>query len=201
MSRDRHEHNHRNDRGRSRTPRFGDDQPDFSFPVRRQEQDDGEQVTGTVKWFNGTKGYGFIEVPGKKDAFLHASVLARAGIEHPSEGATIKCRVRFGEKSEVVSVEAVDESTAAPQPPRSPRPASGGRNEPSVVAEKVEATVKFFNATKGFGFMQGAEYDIFFHTSVVQRSGFDELQAGDVVLVDVGQGDKGRVAVRIHEAP
>jgi CspA family cold shock protein len=44
-------------------------------------------ATGTVKWFNGQKGFGFIEPDtGGKDVFLHISAVERAGIAHPNEG-------------------------------------------------------------------------------------------------------------------
>jgi cold shock protein len=44
-------------------------------------------ATGTVKWFNATKGYGFIQPDsGGKDVFLHISAVERSGMEHPHEG-------------------------------------------------------------------------------------------------------------------
>ena len=47
-------------------------------------------ATGTVKWFNAQKGYGFIEPDeGGKDVFLHISAVERAGLNNPVEGQKI----------------------------------------------------------------------------------------------------------------
>jgi cold shock protein len=47
-------------------------------------------ATGTVKWFNATKGYGFIQSDsGGKDVFLHISAVERAGLSTVNEGAKV----------------------------------------------------------------------------------------------------------------
>jgi cold shock protein len=52
------------------------------------------ELTGTVKWFNGEKGFGFVTVPdGGKDVFLHISVLERAQLTHLAEGQRVSMRV------------------------------------------------------------------------------------------------------------
>ena len=50
-------------------------------------------TTGKIKWFNPTKGYGFIEQEGNKDVFLHVSALEEAGIDTLQEGETISFEI------------------------------------------------------------------------------------------------------------
>ena len=59
-----------------------------------------DQKNGTVKWFNGKKGYGFIstDVEGEKDVFVHASALRTAGLRFLSEGDKISFSVEDGDK-------------------------------------------------------------------------------------------------------
>ena len=50
-------------------------------------------TTGKIKWFNPTKGYGFIEQEGSKDVFLHVSALEQAGISTLKEGEEIEFEI------------------------------------------------------------------------------------------------------------
>ena len=50
-------------------------------------------TTGKIKWFNPTKGYGFIEQEGNKDVFLHVSALEEAGIDTLQEGEAISFEI------------------------------------------------------------------------------------------------------------
>ena len=50
-------------------------------------------TTGKIKWFNPTKGYGFIEQEGSKDVFLHVSALEEAGISTLKEGEEIEFEI------------------------------------------------------------------------------------------------------------
>jgi CspA family cold shock protein len=62
-------------------------------------------ATGTVKWFNTTKGYGFIQPDnGGKDVFVHVSAVERAGLRSLNEGQ----KVEFQEREERGKVAAVD---------------------------------------------------------------------------------------------
>ena len=79
-------------------------------------------VKGTVKWFNASKGYGFITLENGGDAFCHASALTALGITNLQQGATIVCDLQESPRGlQVVTVHNVDTSTADPNPPRRPR--------------------------------------------------------------------------------
>ena len=60
-------------------------------------------------------------------------------------------------------------------------------------------TVKWFNNTKGFGFIEPAEgsEDVFVHHSVIQGDGFKTLKPGQSVTFDIEQGEKGLAAVNV----
>ncbi len=54
-------------------------------------------ATGTVKWFNATKGFGFIQPEdGSKDVFLHISAVERAGLQSPADGQKIEYELESG---------------------------------------------------------------------------------------------------------
>jgi CspA family cold shock protein len=88
----------------------------------------------TVKWFNGTKGYGFVTLENGGDAFCHASALQALGTPSLQQGATIVCDLQESPRGlQVVQVHSVDNSTADPSAggggggfgdrgPRPPRP-------------------------------------------------------------------------------
>ncbi|QCN95265.1 cold-shock protein [Azospirillum argentinense] len=77
-----------------------------------------------------------------------------------------------------------------------PRRAAGG---PTT---QTEGTVKWFNATKGFGFIaqDGGGQDVFVHVKAVERSGLQGLNDGQRVRISIRQGDKGPEAVSVEEA-
>ena len=57
-------------------------------------------ATGVVKWFNGQKGFGFIEPSdGSKDVFVHISAVERAGLGGLAEGQRVNYEIRTDRKS------------------------------------------------------------------------------------------------------
>ena len=80
----------------------------------------GRRVDATVKWFNPSKGFGFVTMAdGTQDAFLPMAILRRAGYDDVSEGSSISCEIGSGVKGPlVVNVISIDASTAVtPRPP------------------------------------------------------------------------------------
>ncbi|WP_448206125.1 cold-shock protein [Azospirillum sp. sgz302134] len=167
-------------------------------------------IRATVKWFNATKGFGFVTPDdGTPDAFLHSTVLQFCGHDSLPEGATITCDLSRGPKGpQVATIHDVDTSTASesPRPSRAPRSDSYGGGFSSGggygggAEETVDGTVKWFNVSKGFGFIAPSTggKDIFVHIRALERSGLDVLADGEQVRVTVRQGVKGPEAQRVE---
>jgi cold shock protein len=162
-------------------------------------------VWGRVKWFNPTKHYGFVALSdGSGDVFLHATALAGLGISALQPGETLEFRVTVGERGpQVAEVISVDSSTAAPSRPPRKGPGRSQSDRQYLTASSQEmGTVKWYNATKGFGFVvpDGGGKDIFVHASALERAGILRLSEGQRVLISVAEGRKGPEAASIQAA-
>ena len=157
------------------------------------------EVAGRIKWFDVARGYGFV-VPddGSDDILLHVTALKGSRWQTVLEGARIVCEAHRKTKGmQVLRIISMDESTAIQ--PESALPRAHTQIEGQVSGYEI-AIVKWFNQTKGFGFLtrgEGTE-DIFLHMETVRRYGMTELRPGDSVLVRYGSGPKGLMATEVR---
>jgi cold shock protein len=179
----------------------------FRRPSPREDAaPSGPTLDAVVKWFNAEKGFGFVELgDGSGDAFLHIGVLQNAGHDVVAPETKLKVQVGQGQKGRqvtaVLEVDASSAAAAAAQPGRRPSPkgpSDRARPDPSTATD-VEATVKWFNPDKGFGFAvaEDGDKDVFIHISVVEKAGLRVLAEGARVSMRVVKTQKGREAISL----
>ena len=167
---------------------------------------------GRVKWFDATRGFGFVvsdAIDG--DILIHFTLLKGHGRRSVPEGATIRgVAARHERGLQASRIDDIDLSTALPMPPR---PANGGevRADRQALAESAgpfeSVEVKWFNRVKGYGFLNRidgnradglAAEDIFLHMETVRQAQVADLEPGQRIEARIAEGRKGLTAIEVR---
>ena len=183
------------------------DAEDQSRP--KDAADDGDslvKLTGTMKWFDATRGFGFLvsdQVQG--DVLVHFTVLKEHDRRSLPEGAVVECLVAEQERGlQARRILSIDLSKAVvPDLGRARTP--GDRVDPSTLLSDAGAfelvRVKWFNRLKGYGFLvreTDDSEDIFIHMETVRRGGLADLAPDEPLRARIALGRKGPLAVEVE---
>lgn len=169
---------------------------------------DGIRIAGRIKWFDATRGFGFlVSDQCEGDVLVHFSVLRDHGRRSLPEGALIDCIVEHQDRGlQARRIISIDLSEALPSPVRPPI-AAADRADRQALADAAGSfepvEVKWFNRVKGYGFLNRLgepDADIFVHMETVRLAGLADLQLEDRVEARIADGRKGLTAVELRHA-
>lgn len=165
--------------------RFPSDQPEIS----------AEQISALVKWYNPSKGFGFVQFEdGAPDAFLHVTVVQAFGYDDLPPGTRLVCDLMTGRKGmQVARIHRIDQMGEV-----------GGGDDAQFddgATSSVDGTVKFYNPEKGFGFVipDDGGKDIYVSARTLERStGLGLLEPNQRVRLTIRMGQKGPMAANVE---
>lgn len=168
----------------------------------QQLDDDGQRIVdGRVKWFDVTRGFGFVVSPdAEHDVLLHVNVLRNFGQSSIADGSAIRLRLQASDRGlqavEIISIEAPDPVETDFE----------GKETPEYLQPipddlpYLPARIKWFDKGKGFGFANafGHQDDIFVHVEVLRRFGLADLAPGEAICLRAVDGARGQLALEVR---
>jgi len=162
--------------------------------------DHQDKITGRVKWFNATKGFGFVVTDDVgPDILLHANVLRNFGQGSVTEGAVVEIFTQQTPRG-IQATEVLSITPPADAPIADSVRAIDFSDAATIDAPLEPARIKWFDKLRGFGFANvfGDPEDIFVHMETVRQSGFSDLQSGEAFCIRVVEGPRGKMAAEIR---
>lgn len=179
-------------------------EPSLGVPGETGPEAAGERHVGHVKWFDVTRGFGFVVAPAG-DILVHFSLLRDHSRRTLPEGARVEClAIGAARGLQATKIMAIDLSTAI-GPDLDARPFDRrNRTDPQALIDQAGAfesvRVKWFNRLKGYGFLvrPGGTEDIFVHMETLRRGGFVDIEPEQPLRARIAPGEKGPLAVIVE---